>query len=309
MSVSQEEAVDKTTTACCASANCGIAEVDDVVLEECGACKLVRYCSDKCKEEHREEHDEECKKRHDEILFTQPESFYLGDCPICFLPLPLDVTKSSFYTCCCKIVCKGCVYANIKLKRTTLCPFCRTPAGGGKEVNHKRIMKRVEACDLLTMCHYALTSYKKGDRDRAIEYWKKAVELGDYVEAHFQLGRRYKEGEVVEKDMEKAVYHSEIAAIGGHHLARCHLAFIECDNGNVERAVKHYIIAAKLGYDDAMKMLWVHYRIGNITKDDLEATLRTHQAALDATKSPQRKEVEDGWLKQPETMERYFCHT
>jgi hypothetical protein len=70
LEVSHEEAVDKTTTACCA--NCGIAEVDDVVLEECGACKLVRYCSDKCREEHRDKHEEECKKWHDEVLFTQP---------------------------------------------------------------------------------------------------------------------------------------------------------------------------------------------------------------------------------------------
>ena len=157
------------------------------------------------------------------------------------------------------------------------------------------------------MCHYALTIYKKGDYDRAISYWEKAVELGDYVEAHSQLGRRYYNGEGVEKDMEKAVYHLEIAAIGGHHIARCFLGFIERDNGNVERAVKHFIIAAKLGYDQAMKILWLHYRLGNITKEDLEATLRAHQAAVDATKSPQRKEVEDGWLKQPETMKKYFC--
>ena len=26
----------------------------------------------------------------DELLFKQPESSHLGDCPICCLPLPLD---------------------------------------------------------------------------------------------------------------------------------------------------------------------------------------------------------------------------
>jgi DNA-binding GntR family transcriptional regulator len=53
--------------------------------------------------------------------------------------------------------------------------------------------------------------------------------------------------------------------------------------------VKHFIIAAKLGHTGAMKALWQHYSEGNITKQDLEATLRTHQAAIDAMKSPQRE--------------------
>ena len=38
-----------------------------------------------------------------------------------------------------------------------------------------------------------------------------------------------------------------------------------------------------------MKRLWKEYAGGNITKEDLEATLRTHQAAIDATKSPERE--------------------
>ncbi len=56
----------------------------------------------------------------------------------------------------------------------------------------------------------------------------------------------------------------------------------------MERAVKHLIIAANLGYDQSMKALWKHYSAGNITKQDLDATLRTHQAAINATKSAQR---------------------
>ena len=85
------------------------------------------------------------------------------------------------------------------------------------------------------------------------------------------------------------VYHWQKAAIGGHHLARYNLAVqIEGENGNFERSVKHLIIAAKLGEEDSMKLLWKHYSHGSITKEDLDATLRTHQAAIDATKSAQR---------------------
>ena len=41
-----------------------------------------------------------------------------------------------------------------------------------------------------------------------------------------------------------------------------------------------------------MKALWKHYSLGNITKEDLDTTLRTHQAALVAMKSEQRDSAE-----------------
>ena len=88
--------------------------------------------------------------------------------------------------------------------------------------------------------------------------------------------------------MEKAVHHWEVAAIGGHPVARHALALCEEDNGNMERAVKHYIIAANLGYEKSMKTLWAMFKDGDISKEDLAATLRSHQAALDAMKSPER---------------------
>ncbi len=44
-------------------ATCGIAQVDDTKLEECDGCDLVKHCSDKCRENHIEQHEEEFKKR------------------------------------------------------------------------------------------------------------------------------------------------------------------------------------------------------------------------------------------------------
>ncbi len=102
----------------------------------------------------------------------------------------------------------------------------------------------------------------------------------------------YRQGDGVEKDFEKEVFHLEKAAIGGHPIARHNLGAIEEKNGNIERSVKHLIIAAKLGYEGSMKALWKHYSKGNITKEDLDATLRTHQAALDEMKSPEREEAD-----------------
>ena len=166
------------------------------------------------------------------------------------------------------------------------CPFCREPAPDKEEFDQK-MMKRVQANDPATLCQMGIICKKDGDHDGAFEYWTKAAELGD-VEAHCRLGYMYMNEEGVEKDEEMKVYHLEKAAIGGHPIARHVLALTEEKNGNMERAVKHYIIAAKVGYELSMKTLWKHYSLGNITKEDLDATLRSHQTAIDEMKSEQR---------------------
>lgn len=63
--------------------------------------------------------------------------------------------------------------------------------------------------------------------------------------------------------------------------------------------LKHFIIAANLGLEDSMKSLWRHYSAGNIAKEDLEMTLRSHQAAIDAMKNPQRDKA-DAELRSPQ---------
>jgi TPR repeat protein len=275
-------------------ASCGIAGGDDVKLEKCTDCKSVQYCSDKCREKHREQHDEECKiwvkALHDRKLFTQPESTHLGECPICFLPLPLDPQKHGVYSCCSKVICNGCIYANRKSKGDQIiCLFCRERTVSEEE-SRKNLMKRVKANDPAALRRMGRQCY---DEESAFEYMTKAAELGD-LEARFDLGLMYykRARGGVEVDMKKAVYHWEKAAIGGNPFARHNLACIEEENGNIERAVKHFIIAANLGYDVSMKALWDVFKTGYISKDDLAATLRLHQAALDAMKSPHRDAAE-----------------
>ena len=122
-----EENDEVDATSCCAS--CGIAEIDDIKLKDCDGCDLVKYCSDECREEHREKHEEGCKKRadelHDKKIFTQPDGCHIGECPICFLPLPIDPRKSTFKSCCSKLICTGCLYANYMSNGNDNCPLCR----------------------------------------------------------------------------------------------------------------------------------------------------------------------------------------
>ena len=83
---------------------------------------------------------------HDKKLFTQPDGCHLGECPLCFLPMPLDPQKTTFKACCSKIICEGCVYAHIKSNGGERCPFCRELTAN-KEECIKRIMKRIKAND------------------------------------------------------------------------------------------------------------------------------------------------------------------
>ncbi len=56
--------------------------------------------------------------------------------------------------------------------------------------------------------------------------------------------------------------------------------------------MKHFIIAAHLGDNAAVEVLHGGYAAGIVRKEDFAAALRAHQAALHATKSPQREEAE-----------------
>ncbi len=233
-------------------ATCGIAAIDDIKLKDCdGGCDLMKYCSDDCQTNHREQHKEECKRRKAELrdkdLFTQNDSSYLGECPICCLPLSLHMSKSTLMSCCSKIICDGCNYANQKRENEqgleNRCPFCREPMAKSEEEDDRNMMERVKKNDPVAMTHMGKKHRNEREFGKALEYYTKAAELGD-VDAHFCLGTMYYEGNGVEKDEEKAVYHFEQAAIGGHIVARGLLATHEEHNGRLERAAKHFIINA-----------------------------------------------------------------
>jgi len=291
-----EEASNNMMMYCAA---CGIAGTDDIKLKKCTACKSVRYCGVKCQKDHRPKHKNECKKRaaelRDKILFKQPESTHMGDCPICCLPLSHDPQKSALKVCCCTVICIGCEYANKRRefegKFEHKCPFCRHPGPKTHEEAEVNLMRRIEVNDPSALYQMGTSRRNEGNYKSASEYLSKAAELGDAT-AHYNLSVMYREGEGVEKDEKKELRHLEEAAIIGHPFARHVLGVTEQRKGRRNRAVKHWMIAAKLGEDDSLENVKMAYRCGLVSKDDLASALRAYQAAIDATKSPQRDEVE-----------------
>jgi tetratricopeptide (TPR) repeat protein len=297
----EEEAAAADIMSC---ACCGVAAIDDVKLKDCdGGCDLVKYCNDECQNDHREQHDEECRKRLVEIrdrdLFTMPEGSHWGECPICCLPLPIQRKsgpRNKFMPCCSKRICGGCHYTNGKREYEAglqqRCAFCREPIVLTEEDALKNCMKRIkENNDPAAMCHMGKSHHDEGDYETALKYSTKAAELGD-AEAHYSLSIMYDKGRGVGKDMKKAIYHTEEAAIAGHPGARQNLGIHEAENGRFERAKKHFIIAANLGYHDSLSNLMTLYKNGHASKEDYADSLRAYQVALEATKSVERKKAE-----------------
>jgi hypothetical protein len=193
-------------------AACGITSDDgDIKLKTCSGCKLVKYCGTKCQIEHRPKHKLACKKRaaelRDELLLKKPESTHLGDCPICFIPLPLDrETKCMLMSCCSKLICTACCYTNRNREMDNgvqhKCPFCRKPEPKHQAEADQNRMRRIEKNDPDAICEMGTRCYAVDDYAGAIKYFTKATALGS-AQAHYQLSTMYNYGTGVEKDRKK----------------------------------------------------------------------------------------------------------
>jgi len=172
-----------------------------------------------------------------------------------------------------------------------MCILSRALPKSEKEVR-KRVMKRIKKNCPVAMREMGKRRRYDGDYKSAVEYLTKAAEFGDAA-AHFNLSTMYWKGRCDEKDEKKEIYHLEQAAIGGHAIARHNLGILEAKNGRLERARKHWIIAANLGYHDSLKMLMKLYKDGNASKEEYSDALRAYQAAVDAAKSEERRVAED----------------
>ncbi len=286
-------------------ASCGITNLrnNQVKLKTCAACKSVQYCSNRCQKDHRPQHKKFCKRRavkiYDEKLFQQPDGTYEGDCPICFLPIPIDPEDSTRMFCCLKLVCNGCQYAYQKQEaeegKASSCPFCRQPRSFPQtdDVVETDLVKRIEANDAVAMREMGIKRYHEGNLDDAMHYWERGAKLGD-ARAHYQLSWMYHDlnGDGhpgVEQNVKKGVHHMKEAAIGGHPEARHNLGVHEFREGKWEKAVKHWIIAATLGNVESMDVLKKCFAHGDISEEDFVPALRAHRAVIDATRSPQRQ--------------------
>jgi TPR repeat protein len=203
-------------------------------------------------------------------------------------------------SCCSQLICNGCDLANSKREIEAgleeRCAFCREPLTISKEEGNKRRMKRIKKNCPVAIRQMGFKWLDEGDYETAFEYWTKAAELGD-ADAHYNLSVMYDKELGVEKNEKKnekkQMYHLEEAAMKGHPAARNNLGVVEGNNGRHERARKHFIIAANLGYHDSLNGLRRLYELGYASKEDYADALRAYQAAVVAAKSKEREEGEE----------------
>ena len=243
----------------------------------------------------------------DEKLFGEPPT--KEDCPICMLPMPYSTglcgVRTTYQPCCGMTICEGCVLAStlevIKGNLKPWCSFCRTPRYRSNKEQVQRFEERMKLNDAGAF-HRLGVAYSAGgewglpkNNKKAVELWNRAAELGS-LDAHYELARAYHSGKGVEFDMDETIQHLEIAAVGGYEMARHLLGLIEAQSGNIDRSMKHFMIAARSGNAESLKVVGEGYKDRYVTKDEYAKTLRAYQHSCDEMKSEQRlkpQEVRD----------------
>jgi len=210
--------------------------------------------------------------------------------------MPSMISGSVYMTCCGKVICYGCIHAvQTKTKKHSLCAFCRTPNANSNEDDIIRLKKRVELGDALAMYNIG-GKYYLGDDGfpqnyiEALELWHKAGELG-YAPAYTNIGCAYDYGLGVQIDKKKAQHYFELSAIAGNEVARNNLGVCERKAGNIDRAIKHYTIAAEGGEAESVKNIQNLFLNGYATKEDYTKALFAYQSYLREIRSAQRDEA------------------
>jgi hypothetical protein len=305
---------------CCAE--CG--EAGGASLKVCKSCMHARYCNAACQHKHWPKHKAACKLRaaelRDEVLFKDPPP--KEDCPICFIPMPIllvscitlpDATISAvpifdfaqaneglakkateaYYPCCGKNFCRGCIHSCLQ-SGNHKCPFCNSDRSSKtREENNEDLMKRAEANDAASICVLA-DFYQHGlnglqqDCGKAMELYARAADLG-FSKAHINLAEMYLEGGY----LKKAKFHFESAAMAGHEVARYIVGHMEKKSGNMDRAIKHWTIAASAGEFDAMHKLRTFFEKGYVSRESINSTLTAYNNAC----AEMRSEARDAFIR------------
>ncbi|EJK53126.1 hypothetical protein THAOC_27495, partial [Thalassiosira oceanica] len=120
-------------------------------------------------------------------------------------------------------------------------------------------------------------------------------ELGS-VQAHFSLGNADYEGEGVQEEKAKAIQLWTKAAMQGHAESRHNLGCIEKEEkGNHDRAVRHFLISAKVGYKTSLEVVKRMFMGGVATKEQYAEALKGYQDAVEEMKSHDRDEAKRLW--------------
>ena len=91
--------------------------------------------------------------------------------------------------------------------------------------------------------------------------------------------------------MAKAAEYYTKAAMHGHVEARHNLGAIEGQKGNHFRALRHWMISAKMGHNKSVAAIKTLFMAGAATKEQYAEALKGYQDAVEEMKSHDRDEA------------------
>ncbi|KAL7539004.1 hypothetical protein ACHAWF_006264, partial [Thalassiosira exigua] len=191
-----------------------------------------------------------------------------------------------------KWICLGCFLGVYKTDEKCKCPFCRTP-----NVQEEQIRKHMMEIGDAEAFHLLGAGYAQGTwglskaPKKALEHLLRAGELG-CAESYALVAKAYLGDREVGLDVEientKAKHYFQLSTIGGSAYSRHILGQLEANAGNIDIALKHWLISAYAGWDPSLDSIRFCYKCKVATKGDYEKALRAHKSATDDMKSPQR---------------------
>lgn len=190
------------------------------------------------------------------------------------------------------------------------CAFCRTPRSEAIVSHLSKVQARVDAKDpeatnYLAELHYFGFEGLDKDLPRANELWRQAAELGS-TEANYSLGNRYCAGEGVEMNAAKALQFYEVAACLGHVESRHNIGSIELTGGKCQRAVKHFMISAKMGFGPSLTMIERLFAAGVASEEQYAEAKKGYEDAQEEMASPERDEAYKIFVRDYEGYTREF---
>ncbi|EJK74465.1 hypothetical protein THAOC_03854 [Thalassiosira oceanica] len=117
------------------------------------------------------------------------------------------------------------------------------------------------------------------DMRKAFDLWEEAAELGS-----------------IKKDKATAAQFWTKAAMQGHAESRHNLGYHEGDKGNHGRAVKHWLISAKMSLKGSVETIKKMFMAGLATKEQYAEALKGYQDAVEEMKSNDRDEAKRLYL-------------
>ena len=234
------------------------------------------------------------------------------DCPICFLPIPLEARGVVSLTCCGKRACNGCMHQQMLVSGSIstdqcryCCPFCRTVHRGDDDALRdydsilEKTKRRIEDANdtnaMITLAECYDNSFHGLEKDdvASLGLWLRAAMEGNAV-AIGKLATEYQEEGRLTTDTIRGMRLTKVAAKRGMLSAHFNLGvFYSNKEYNVKMMVKHFSHAAKGGHKNSMQNCKLLRDNGEINEDEYNKIKQEFAERIRSEWSEERQKAEE----------------